>query len=625
MQRTVGLVAASVLLVGVGTTITISTSAIGELSDEIDGNLQRIDAWDDLDGTLVELDAGEREYAYTGDVAAEAQFTDALARLRDAETRVRLTVDGNAGDVSQLLASIDAHVATLQTSIAQTHASGFDPLRARAAAIERRTIVKAIRGRIDELDDHADRWRTEQRKSSRALWIVRFGQVAGLVVGVGLLVLCFRSLRREVARRQASEGRIAEALHALEPLVAERTAELSAANAQLQQEVADRVRAEAQLRQAQKLEGIGLLAGGIAHDFNNLLSVIISYADLLGEDLADADHCSYANEISRAGMRAADMTRQLLAFSRRQVLAPKVLDLHDVITGIDKMLRRLIGEHIDLRWKPGELGKVEIDPGQLEQVVVNLVVNARDAMPAGGCITIETATVELDAAYASRHAGIAPGPHAMLAISDTGVGMDAATLERIFEPFFTTKEPGKGTGLGLSTVFGIVQQSRGAIGVESTPGAGTTFRLYFPIVAAEPAGAPRVRKSLSHVAGNETILLVEDEATVRRLVSSILGRAGYKVVEATDGEQALEVWNTSIALVVSDVVMPRMSGRVMAEHLRARGADVRILFMSGYTDDMVVRHGVTDQTIDFIQKPITQQMLLERVRKALDEPRARAA
>jgi PAS domain S-box-containing protein len=389
------------------------------------------------------------------------------------------------------------------------------------------------------------------------------------------------------------------------------------------EDITERKLLEEQLRQAQKMEAVGRLAGGIAHDFNNLLTIISGYSDLLldSSSLSDRQH-AHVEEIKKAGLRAAALTRQLLAFSRRQVLAPQVLDLNGVVANMDKMLRRLIGEDVELAAILGEdLGKVKADPGQIEQVIMNLAVNARDAMPQGGKLTIETANVELDSTYARLHTSVNPGPYVMLAVSDTGTGMDAPTQAHIFEPFFTTKDKGKGTGLGLATVYGIVKQSGGNIWVYSEPGRGATFKIYLPRVQQPAREAGAGRAAAGSAQGHETILLVEDEPALRGMVRSVLESKGYKVLEARHGEDALivsEQHRGAINLLLTDVVMPGMSGRELAEHLVHAHREMRVLYMSGYTDDAIVHHGVLGSDMAFLQKPFTPDGVARKVREVLD-------
>jgi two-component system, cell cycle sensor histidine kinase and response regulator CckA len=388
------------------------------------------------------------------------------------------------------------------------------------------------------------------------------------------------------------------------------------------EDITDRRMLEAQVRQATKMDAIGRLASGVAHDVNNLLSVVLSYSEMLAEELKDDDRMrSDLAEIRGAGVRAADLMHQLLAFSRQQVLQPRVVDLFEVVGGMEKMLGRLIGEDVEFTVRGGPGGKVLVDPGQIEQVIMNLVVNARDAMPGGGELTLETMEVVLDEAHTSEQVGIKPGPHVMLTVSDTGTGMDKATQARIFEPFFTTKEEGKGTGLGLATVFGIVRQSGGTISVQSEPGRGTTFRIYFPVAEGSvPPPLSLTPPDLRNLRGWETILLVEDEERVRVLGRTILRKYGYNVLEAQSGGDALllcEQHPTTIHLLLTDVVMPRISGRQLADRLFPLRPDMKVLYMSGYTDDAILRNGVIDSTIAFIQKPITPDALARKVRETL--------
>jgi len=380
-----------------------------------------------------------------------------------------------------------------------------------------------------------------------------------------------------------------------------------------------------QLRQSQKMEAVGRLAGGVAHDFNNLLTVITGYCELVAVSIGERNpHWEDLQEIRKSADRAAALTRQLLAFSRRQILQPKVLEIDAVVSEMDKMLRRLIGEDIDLVTTLGAGGgKVKFDPGQIGQVIVNLVINSRDAMTDGGSITIETANVELDEAYVRTHGGAWPGPHVMLAVSDTGSGMDPETLSKAFDPFFTTKEKGKGTGLGLSTVFGIVKQSGGCLYAYSEPGRGTAMKIYLPRVTGETA--PKDERADAEFEfrphGSETILLVEDDETLRKLALSILEGYGYTVVSAGNGEEALQLLIDSRVtprLLLTDVVMPKMGGRELSDRIRAIHPDTGVLFMSGYTDNAIVHHGVLDAGVAYLPKPFTPMALARKVREVLD-------
>ena len=380
---------------------------------------------------------------------------------------------------------------------------------------------------------------------------------------------------------------------------------------------------EEQLRQSQKMEAVGKLAGGVAHDFNNLLTVIISNSELSMRQLPPADPLRRRVEgIKNAGERAASLTRQLLAFSRKQVLQPKALDLNSVVIETNKMLRRLIGEDIDLLTvlEPS-LGQIKADPGQIDQVLINLSVNARDAMPKGGKLTIETANIYVDEEYSRRHVSVRPGWYVLLIVTDTGCGMDAQTQARMFEPFFTTKEVGKGTGLGLSTVYGIVKQSGGNIWVYSEVGRGTTFKVYLPRIdqAVEPLEVSSGQDESP--TGTETVLLVEDEEIVRDMTQEILRMNGYHVLESSHGDEALAVCRQHkgpIHLMLTDVVMPQMSGRELAERLMPLRPEMRVLYMSGYTDDAIVHHGVLDEGMAFIEKPFTPNALARKVRESLD-------
>jgi PAS domain S-box-containing protein len=379
--------------------------------------------------------------------------------------------------------------------------------------------------------------------------------------------------------------------------------------------------------QAQKMEAVGRLAGGLAHDFSNMLAVIMWYATLLAKNLHKEDPIyAHAEGIKKAANQAGSLIRQILAFSRKQMLQPQVTNLNVIVANIEKMLKRLIGEDIEMvLFLDAAAEDVKVDPGQMEQVLMNLAVNARDAMPLGGKLTIETGNVFLDHAYTQKHPYVEPGHHVMLAVSDNGMGMDGETRARVFEPFFTTKEAGKGTGLGLSTVYGIVKQSGGAVEVYSEPGQGTTFKVYLPAVSAAAAAEASKPATAEHVPlrGTETLLLVEDEALLRGPVADTLRFYGYRVLEAGDGREALlisERHQGPIHLMLTDVVMPQMSGRELAERLGPLRPEMKVLFMSGYTEDAIVHHGVLESAMPYIQKPFTPESLVGKIREALDSP-----
>jgi two-component system, cell cycle sensor histidine kinase and response regulator CckA len=387
-------------------------------------------------------------------------------------------------------------------------------------------------------------------------------------------------------------------------------------------DITERKRLEAQLFQARRMESIGALAGGVAHDFNNLLTVITGFSEILLARVTEDDPMRQPlNEIRKAGERAASLTRQLLAFSRRQILAPRVFDLNSLINETERMLRRLIGEDIDLALGlDPALGRVKADPGQIEQVLLNLVVNARDAMPRGGHLTIETKNVELDEIYARQHPDVRPGPYVLVAVSDSGCGMDETTQAQIFEPFFTTKEQGKGTGLGLAMAYGIVKQSGGQIEVYSEIGHGSTFKIYLPRVQEEMAAKEAAWLAVSPQ-GTETVLLVEDEEGVRSTVRLALATNGYTVLEAEDAKKALEIseqHDGPIHLLITDVVMPKISGRQLADQMQGPRPGMKVLYVSGYTDDAIIRHGVLQAGVAFLQKPFTPTALARKVREILN-------
>jgi PAS domain S-box-containing protein len=389
-------------------------------------------------------------------------------------------------------------------------------------------------------------------------------------------------------------------------------------------DITARKQLEEQLLQAQKMEAVGRLAGGIAHDFNNLLTVILGFTDLALQRLeADSPVREQLEEVRKASQRAASLTRQLLAFSRRQVLQPQALDLNAVVANVEKMLHRLIGEDVELKTTlRSEISRVQLDPAQVEQVILNLAVNARDAMPQGGKLTIETANVDLDEEYASRHAGITPGCYVMLAVSDTGFGMDSETKSRVFEPFFTTKPVGKGTGLGLSVVYGIVRQSGGHIWVYSEPGKGTQFKIYFPALEDRAPQRTQLPQTLvQRPKAAETILLVEDEEGVRELAANILEAEGYKVLKTDSPKEAVRIADRHdgpIHLLLTDVIMPGMSGPKLAEHLAFSRPDMKALFMSGYTDDAASGHGVVAPGTPFLEKPFVRSALIRKIHEVLE-------
>ena len=389
-------------------------------------------------------------------------------------------------------------------------------------------------------------------------------------------------------------------------------------------DVTERVQLEQQLRQAQKMEAVGRLAGGIAHDFNNILTAITGYSDLLLDDLSASDpRRQDVDEVRKAAERAAGLTRQLLAFSRQQVLQPKVIDVNALVGELEKMLGRLLGEDVSLSTRLDQaVGRVKVDAGQLEQVLMNLAVNARDAMPQGGKLTIETVNIDLDERYAADHYPARPGPYVMIAVTDTGIGMSEETQAHMFEPFFTTKEKGKGTGLGLATVYGIIKQSGGFIWVYSELGHGSSFKIYLPRVeqAGEQASAA-APASTKAPRGTETVLLAEDEPPVRAIARQALERQGYTVLEAPTAEKALDIaaqYSGAIHLLLTDVIMPGMNGRELATRLSHVRPGTRVIFMSGYTDDAVMRHGVLEPGSTYVQKPFTPDAIARKVREVLD-------
>ena len=416
------------------------------------------------------------------------------------------------------------------------------------------------------------------------------------------------ALAGEIEERKAAEAQVHKINEELEARVASRTAE--------RQSLHD------QLLHAQKMEAVGRLAGGVAHDFNNLLTVILGYSEMLRDHVrSDATAQEFSSEVTYAAQRASSLTNQLLAFSRRQVAVPRIVDVNEIVIGIDKMLRRIIGEDIQLEARLATaLPSVKVDPSHIDQVIMNLAVNSRDAMPGGGKLTIETAEIVLSEEYAERHIGVGPGRYVMLAVSDTGTGMDAATKARLFEPFFTTKEQGKGTGLGLSIVYGIVKQNGGDILVYSEPGRGTAFKIYLPAMTAPAEALADDAEGATSALAGETILLVEDEPQVRSLTRTMLSRLGYHVLEAESGEEALviaENFEGQLDMLLTDVVMPRMNGTDLSRRMRVARPGIRVLYMSGYTDSGVVDQGMLEAGTPFIQKPFTSATLSQKVRQVL--------
>ncbi len=409
----------------------------------------------------------------------------------------------------------------------------------------------------------------------------------------------------------------------IEATLLERAIRYSVDRSRLERE---RAKLEQQLRHSQKMEAVGQLAGGIAHDFNNLLTAILCYAEIgVAMTVAGSQLMTQFQEIRKAAQRATDLTSQLLAFSRRRTARPRLFDLNDLILSTHTMLRRLIGEDIEVvTIAAPELGPVKVDPGQVEQVLINLAINARDAMPNGGKLTFEAENAVLDEDYASRHADAAPGEYVMLAVSDNGTGMTKEVGSRIFEPFFTTKEEGKGTGLGLSTCYSVVRQHGGHISVHSEPGQGTTFRIYLPRADGVSTSQPHRSYSEGIPRGKESVLLVDDEETVRSMAAIVLREQGYTVFEAENGSHALRIVEESdgdgFDLLLTDVVMPLMGGRELAKHIKAKNTHTKILYTSGYTDAILTRRGGLDPEAEFIPKPFTPDSLARRVRRVLDVP-----
>jgi signal transduction histidine kinase/ActR/RegA family two-component response regulator len=496
----------------------------------------------------------------------------------------------------------------------ETHFHVFGSLAILAFYRDWRVLISAT---VVVYVDHLLRgafWPQSVYGTSTASYLRSFEHAGWVCFEVAFLIISIRKSLSEMLLMAERQARLESLKAGIEQTVAERTADLT-------REIAERRQAEERLRQSQKMEAVGRLAGGVAHDFNNLLTVIDGYCEL---SMAKLDRPQVLRkslgEIQKASLRAGALTRQLLAFSRKQVLQPRVLHLNEVVLGMATMLRRLIGEDIELSTNfDASLGRVRADPGQIEQVIMNMAVNARDAMPRGGKLTISTTNVGIDQKSQFRNRTLEPGSYAMLAISDNGVGMSEQVRGHLFEPFFTTKGVGKGTGLGLATCYGIICQSGGDIRVYSEPNSGTTFKIYLPRTDAAPEAAVILEPEVLPK-GSESILVVEDERAVRELAVIILRERGYQVREACNAIEALELIKKSGAfdLVLTDVIMPQMSGKELCDQIKSRDPAARILLMSGYTDDALAHHGVLDEGLSFLEKPFSPSRLARKVREVLD-------
>ncbi len=565
---------------GVDTPVVVLT---GRGAEEVAVEAMKAGAADYLNKSLVSAETLDRTIRHAlaiGEQERQRRFAEAA--LRASEERFRALVENS----SDALLTVDVHSVVRYVSASSQRHLGWTP-----AAMVGRSLFEFL---------HADDREFAETRMAEA------------VRQPGSTITSELRLKHEDGQWRTMETSAVNRLE--EPAVA-----AIVINAR---DITDRRRLETQLRQSQKMDAIGRLAGGVAHDFNNLLTAILGYCNLMLDEVPPENPLrGDLLEIRAAGERAAALTRQLLAFSRRQMLQPQTVDVNALIAQIEKMLHRLIGEDVELvtAFSP-DISPVRVDPASLEQVLVNLAVNSRDAMPLGGRLTIETATVELDSAYEANHAAIAAGRYVMLAVSDTGHGMDAMTSARVFEPFFTTKEQGKGVGLGLATVYGIVKQNGGYIWVYSEPGRGTTFKVYLPPVDAAKPPAGEAEESPARAHGWETVLLVEDEESVRVLAREVLRRQGYVVLEARHGLDALRVAERhadSIQLMVTDVVMPHMSGRDLAERLVLMRPEMKVLFISGYADHAVMHRELMPGS-EFLQKPFAPAAFARKVRHVLD-------
>jgi len=577
----------------------------------------------------------------------------ALARLQrsiaETDALLQVVIGGPLydGDVEQLDTDLDSFFAdpNLIRLVLEEYDGDIRLGRMRPPAvplgheIESKVVIRRGRDALGEIRSTYSTALIERELIASRNGILLFSAVLvlGLLVVVYLVAKQFTDPidRLSQAARAMSDGHLdqeiriegaqelvslAQSFIRMRDAIREKMRDLAEKNEKLRSEIAQRQVLEGQLLHAQKMEAVGRLAGGIAHDFNNLLTVINGHSDLLLDTLEKESPVARDVElIRRAGQSAAALTRQLLAFSRKQVLQPRVLNLNDLVLSAERMLRRVIGEDIQLATHLGkDLWSVRADPGQMEQLILNLAVNSRGAMPKGGRLTIETGNVVLDESAAQRHLDVRAGPYVMLAMTDTGAGMDAETQARVFEPFFTTK--GQGTGLGLSTVYGIVKQSGGNIWAYSEPGQGTTFKIHFPREEGVPRAEPPAAEPVARGPRSETILVVEDSDMVRSLVSQVLRKAGYSILEARSGEDALRIaglYEGPIHLLVTDVVMPGMGGRQVADRLTATRPETRVLYVSGYTENAIVHQGVLEAGIDFLEKPFTPQALEQRVAEVL--------
>jgi PAS domain S-box-containing protein len=617
-----------------GGVVQISEDAILTIDDEqritlFNAGAEKIFGYraEEILGKPINLLLPERyRLAHAGHITAFSKSADALRAMNE-----RGTIFGRRADGSEFPA--EASISKFETGGERIMTIRLRDVTERRATEQRlrqmAAIVESSQDAIisEDLDSVIQSWNPGAEKI--------FGYAAPEAIGQSARILLLPDAPDDVAanlsrvregvswtqetERRCKDGRRIEVALTVSP-IRDQAGQVAGA-AVIARDITERKRLEAQLLHSQKMEAVGRLAGGVAHDFNNLLSIIVGYAYLIRSSTPEDEPLrNAADEIMSASNKASALTRQLLAFSRKQVMRPEVLDMNEVMAGIGKILPRLLGEDIDLRIIPGaDLNRVKADPGQIEQVIMNLVVNARDAMPGGGKLTLETNNLNFAGEEAQQH-GVQPGNYVMLAVSDTGHGMNAETRARIFEPFFTTKEAGKGTGLGLATVYGIVNQSNGHIWVYSEPGQGTTFKIYLP-ATADAASRRAPARPEPVLCGHETLLLVEDEGRLRDLLAHVLRDQGYKVLAAENGPAALQLiaGQKRIDLLLTDVVMPEMRGQVLAAKLLKRFPDMLVVYMSGYTDNALVHSGSLAPGTTFLQKPFTPDLVLRRIREVLDE------